>query len=71
MIEIKNNDPIYNDDIEFLDYDLNYIRGYNYYENENIIIIQHPLGKNAFSSGGKIVEVYDNEFDQNITIDKG
>ena len=31
MIEIKNNDSIYND-IEFLDYDLNYKRGYNNYK---------------------------------------
>ena len=71
MVEIKNNDSIYNDDIEFLDYDLNYIRGYKYYENENIIIIQHPLGKNDFSSGGKIVDIYDNEFEHNITTYEG
>ena len=71
MVEIKNNDSIYNDDIEFLDYDLNYIRGYIYYENENIIIIQHPLGKNDFSSGGKIVDIYDNEFEHNITTYEG
>ena len=71
MVEIKNNDSIYNDDIEFLDYDLNYIRGYIYYENENIIIIQHPLGKNDFSSGGKIVDIYDNKFEHNITTYEG
>ena len=44
MVEIKNNDSIYND-IEFLDYDLNYKRGYNQYKNAIIITIQHPLGK--------------------------
>ena len=32
-------------DIEFLDYDLNYKRGYNNYKNAIIITIQHPLGK--------------------------
>ena len=39
MVEIKNNDSIYND-IEFLDYDLNYKRGYNQYKDTIIIIIQ-------------------------------
>ena len=35
-------------DIEFLDYDLNYKRGYNQYKDTIIIIIQDPLGKKAF-----------------------
>ena len=70
MIEIKNYDSIYND-IEFLDYDLNYKRGYNHYENQVIITMQHPLGKNAFSSSGRIVDVYDNEFNHNITTHEG
>ena len=51
LIEIKDNDSIYND-IEFLDYDDNYRKGYKHYVNGNIIIVQHPLGKNAFSSCG-------------------
>ena len=38
MIEIKNYDSIYND-IEFLDYNLNYKRGYNHYKNAIIITI--------------------------------
>ena len=70
MIEIKNNDSIYND-IEFLDYDYNYKTGYNQYENAIIITIQHPLGKKAFTSSGKIVNVINNEFDHNITTDEG
>ena len=70
MVEIKNNDSIYND-IEFLDYDYNYKKGYNQYKNAIIITIQHPLGKKAFSSSGRIVNVYDNEFDHNITTEKG
>ena len=41
MVEIKNNDSIYND-IEFLDYDYNYKKGYNQYKNAIIITIQHP-----------------------------
>ena len=58
-------------DIEFLDYDLNYKRGYNQYKDTIIIIIQDPLGKKAFSSSGRIVDVYDNEFDHNIRTEKG
>jgi hypothetical protein len=57
MIEIKNNDSIYND-IEFLDYDYSYKKGYyNPYKNAIVFIIQHPLGKKAFASGGKIVNL--------------
>ena len=70
MIEIKNYDSIYND-IEFLDYDYNYRTGYNQYKNAIIITIQHPLGKKAFTSSGRIVDVYDNEFDHNITTHGG
>ena len=44
MVEIKNYDSIYND-IEFLDYDLNYKRGYETYEDAVIITIQHLLEK--------------------------
>ena len=61
MVEIKKNDSIYNY-IEFLNYDLNYKRGYNNYKNAIIITIQHPLRKKAFSSSGRIVNVYDNVF---------
>ena len=70
MIEIKNNDSIYNE-IEFLNYDENYRKGYKYYENAVIITIQHPLGKNAQASSGRIVNVMDNEFDHNITTYEG
>ena len=70
MVEIKNNDSIYND-IEFLDYDYNYKKGYMIYEHADIFIIQHPLGKNASSSSGRIINIIDNEFDHNITTYKG
>ena len=70
MIEIKKNDSIYND-IEFLDYDLNYKRGYMYYKNQIILAIQHPLGKKSFASSGRIVNIYDNEFEHNISTHRG
>ena len=46
MVEIKK--MIQYNDIEFLDYDLNYKRGYNQYKDTIIIIIQDPLGKKHF-----------------------
>ena len=66
MVEIKKNDSIYNN-IEFLNYDLNYKRGYEIYEDAIIITIQHPFGENAEVSSGRIVKVNENEFDHNIT----
>ena len=70
MVEIKKNDSIYND-INFLNYDLNYKRGYEIYEDAIIITIQHPLGENAEVSSGRIVNVYDKEFNHNITTERG
>ena len=57
IIEIKNVDKIYND-ILFLDYDTNYIRGYkNMYQNVPIFLIQHPNGQSAEHASGKIVNI--------------
>ena len=46
IIEIKNSDEIYKD-INFLDYDRNYINGYKIYNNVDVFSIQHPLGKSS------------------------
>ena len=46
IIEIKVSDEIF-PNIEFLNYDLNYKRGYEIYEDAIIITIQHPLGEDA------------------------
>ena len=54
IIEIKNNDSIYND-IEFLDYDYNYKKGYEIYKNVRIFTIEHPLGKSVHSTIGRII----------------
>ena len=70
VIEIKRNDKIYND-IEFLDYDRNYINGYDKYQNADIFAIEHPLGKGAACASGTIVKVYNYEFDHNIGTDFG
>ena len=54
IIEIKNNDSIYNE-IEFLDYDYNYKKGYIKYKNERIFTIENPLGKSVHSTIGRII----------------
>ena len=71
IIEIKKNDEIYND-ISFLDYDTNYIRGYeNMYQNVPIFTIQHPNGENAEYGCGSLVNIYSFEFDHDISTEKG
>ena len=41
MIEINDNDNFI-EDIEFLDYDLNYIKGYYQYKNIDIFSLGYP-----------------------------
>ena len=70
IIEIKNNDSIYND-IEFLDYDYNYKKGYIKYKNARIITLEHPLGKSAHFAIGRIININNFEFDHSIPTEKG
>ena len=68
LIEIKNNDDIYND-IQFLNYDKNYTNGYNMYKDIDVFSIHHPYGKPATSGSGKITNLNGYEFDHNIPTD--
>ena len=71
MIEIKESDEIYND-IEFLDYDYNCVRKkYSIYKNADIFSIEHPLGYDASCASGTIINIYEYEFDHNISTDNG
>ena len=71
IIEIKNNDEIYND-IQFLDYDLNYIKkGYNIYKNMDVFSIEHPLGDGAACASGRIININNYEFEHDISTDNG
>ena len=71
MIEIKESDNIYKD-IEFLDYDNNYInKGYIIYENVDIFSIEHPYGDDALCASGKIININEYEFDHDISTDNG
>ena len=74
VIEINKEDNIYKD-IEFLNYDNNYINfGYKIYKNVDIFSIQHPCGNNAACASGTIINIYESEFaefDHNISTDNG
>ena len=62
IIQMKKYDEIF-EDIELLDYDLNYKKGYMIYKNVDIFSIEHPLGKEAACASRKIIDVIDFEFD--------
>ena len=69
IIEIKEIDNIIKD-IEFLDYDLNYIKGYKQYLNKDIFSLQYP--KNGIVHGsGKIIEINEYEFTHTIDTENG
>ena len=70
-IEIKTTDKIYKD-IQFLNYDHNYNPcGYNVYKDKYIFSIEHPLGQDAASASGKIINIYNFQFDHDISTDNG
>ena len=70
IIQVNNRDEIYND-IEFLDFDRNYINGYNIYKNADVFTIQYPFGQNASCASGSIKDIYDYEFEHNISTNNG
>ena len=70
MVEIKKEDTFFND-IEFLNYDLSFIRGYNNYKNVEVFTIQYPGGGSAESAPGEIVDINGYEFYHDITTEKG
>ena len=71
MIELKEWDEIYND-IEFLNYDYNYIKyGYSIYEKAYIFSVGHPCGDDAACDSGMIKRIDEYEFEHDISTDKG
>ena len=69
-IQINNSDEIFKD-IEFLDYDRNYVNGYNIYLNADVFSIEHPFGKGAACASGTITNINNYEFDHNISTENG
>jgi len=62
MIEILNKDKII-EHVDFLSYDLNYMKyGYDYYLNKEIFILQYPYGEEMHSAIGKINNIKNFEF---------
>jgi len=71
MIEIKESDEIYKD-IIFLDSDYNCVKSrYIKYKGVDVFSIQHPYGKGAACASGTIKNIYEHEFDHNISTDNG
>jgi hypothetical protein len=74
IIEIKKTDEIY-DDIELLDYELDYYivsnKGYNVYKNSDVFSIEYPYGTNSVSATGIIENIEDFEFEHTIPTDYG
>ena len=69
-MEIKDSDNILKD-IDFLEYDLSYINGYDKYENIDAISLQYPKNKIEHGSG-KILDILNNyEFTHNIDRENG
>ena len=58
VIEIKETDQIF-EDIEFLDYDINYFKGNLMYKNMDIFTINNPFGDEITSIKGLILKIND------------
>ena len=50
---------------------MNYQNGYIIYKDIDIFTIEHPNGDDASCASGKIINIYDYEFDHNITTSNG
>ena len=57
--------------ILFLEFDMNYINGYNNYLNKDVFTLGYPLGKDLGFSQGEITDVTDNLFHHNCDTDRG
>ena len=69
-LEIKESNN-YFEEVNFLNYDKNYEDGDSTYEDADVFTIEHPIGKNAKCSSGKIINISEYEFDHNIATESG
>ena len=69
-IYIKDTFELYND-VNFLYYDLNYLKGYLIYKGVDVFSLQYPNGNNAECASGVIEEIFDKEFYHSIPTDNG
>ena len=71
VIELEKNEI---QNVQYLDYDLNYIRGYKQYLNKDVLSIGYPKGEQLSVGSGKIKEINENnnfEFYHNSPTDQG
>ena len=61
IIEIKDSD-LFIKEIGFFDYDSNYVKGYQQYENINIFNLGYPNGNELSTASGKINKIENKEF---------
>ena len=69
IIEIKDSDEL-NKKFEFLDFDKDYVKGYNIYNKVDIISLKHPFQKKSSSIDGTIDKIINSEFKHDISIEK-
>ena len=70
IVELKDDYEIIND-IGFLNYDLDYTKGYDQYLNKDLFILQYPKTEIEIASG-KITEILNNnEFKHNLDVEIG
>ena len=70
VIEILDSDKI-KDEVLFLFNDLNIFNSYEKYKNEDIIVLQHPLGKDIHCGNGKIIDCNNFQFQHSADTDFG
>ena len=71
MIEIKEIDEIYKD-IIFLLYDYNCVKErYPLYKDVDVFSVEHPYGEDASCASGTIINIYEYEFNHNISTNNG
>jgi V8-like Glu-specific endopeptidase len=70
VIEINENDEFINY-IDFLDYDLNYINGYDHYKGLEIYILGYPKGLDSITESGIIISISNYEFYYDVNTEAG
>ena len=75
VIQIKEDDFDIIDNVDFMDYDLNYSTGYKQYQNLDVFTLGYPFGKIIVAGAGKIYKEYKvkdfNEFEHNVPTNRG
>ena len=72
VIQIKDEDLDLLTNVDFLDYDLDYLNGYNQYVNADVFSMGYPYGKELVNGTGKVKKIInDYDFEHNIATNKG